>query len=342
MKTITNDKTGAPLATHAFWVTEIKEYQSLNPWRPVTRKSVNREFKSKQFLHLSENFKIWTETLGYNRYTVKNTGKNVDEFFSFLENKEIHKLKDIDNKHLGQYMEYLQHRPNCIKNGSLSTGYINKHITSLRLFSKYLRLTEKAGLIIKPELLKTTETATYLTKTEIKSLYGAAKNKENLYKQRDTAMLNIFYGCGLRSGEGRALNISDILFEKSLVYVRKGKNCTERYVPINKQAKQEIQEYILDQRNELSADKNNKALLLGRRGSRWTEGGIYHRLEWLRKHSGNNELQQKTFGMHILRHSIATHLLESGMKLEFISNFLGHKSLETTQKYTHLVNENNF
>ena len=55
----------------------------------------------------------------------------------------------------------------------------------------------------------------------------------------------------------------------------------------------------------------------------------------------DEKLKQKTFGLHILLHSIATHLLQSGMKLEYISRFLGHKSLETTQKYTHLAKEEN-
>jgi integrase/recombinase XerD len=66
---------------------------------------------------------------------------------------------------------------------------------------------------------------------------------------------------------------------------------------------------------------------------------MYQRLRWLKMQTNNDGLKQKTFGMHILRHSIATHLLQSGMKLEHISRFLGHKSLETTQKYTHLANE---
>ena len=70
--------------------------------------------------------------------------------------------------------------------------------------------------------------------------------------------------------------------------------------------------------------------------------GMYQRLRWLKMQTGDEALKQKSFGMHILRHSIATHLLQSGMKLEFISRFLGHKSLETTQKYTHLAKQDEF
>jgi integrase/recombinase XerD len=264
---------------------------------------------------------------------------NISEFFAFMESQDITHLKDFKNAHLNLYLEHLQHRPNCMNGGSLSAGYINKHITALRLLSRYLQLTGKAGFTLKPELFKTTETATCLSKAEIQALYRAATDETNLYNQRDTAMLSLFYGCGLRASEGEALDISDILFERSLVYVRKGKNYRERYVPMNKQVKTDLKTYITGQRSELLQGNKTEALLLGRRGTRWSAHGMYGRLQHLKNQTNNEELKQKSFGMHILRHSIATHLLQSGMKLEQISRFLGHKSLETTQKYTHLAKD---
>ena len=301
--------------------------------------NVDRNFKSDQFLHLAESFTIWLETLGYRPHTVKMATWNISEFFAFLESQNTVHLKDYENKLLGGYLEYLHHRPNCMKNGGLSSGYINKHVTSLRQFSKYLQVTGKAGITLKPELLKTAETATYLSKAEIQSLYKAAADQNNLYNQRDTAMLGIYYGCGLRASEGAALDIGDILFEKSLVYVRKGKNYKERYVPMNLQVKRDLKDYVIDQRKALLRGNKTEALLLNRQGSRWSVLSIYMRLQWLKDRTNLEGLKKKTFGMHILRHSIATHLLQSGMKLEQISSFLGHKSLESTQKYTHLANE---
>ena len=306
------------------------------------QKSVNRELKSNQFVFLAENFKQWLETLGYTPHTVKLCYWNTGEFLAFLEQNQTTHLKDFEPLQITDYLEYLQHRPNCNKGGSLKAGTINKHITSLRLLSKYLQLTEKANIIIKPQLLKTKETASFLSKTEIQSLYKAAGDESNLYNQRDTAMLSIFYGCGLRTSEGEALNINDILFERNLLYVRKGKGYHERYVPISKQVKADLQEYIYNQRNELLNKNKSEALLLGRHGCRWGTHGIYTRLQYLKDQAGDEKLKQKSFGLHILRHSIATHLLQSGMKLEYISRFLGHKSLETTQKYTHLVKNNEF
>lgn len=310
------------------------------------QKSVNREIKSNQFRHLSESFKEWLETLGYKPRTVKLYHWNAQEFLSFLESNNTNHLKDFKSQQPNDYLEYLQHRPNCNKAGGLSPGYINKHITTLRLLSKYLQQSGKALISFKAELLKTTETATYLSKTEIQTLYQAAKDENNLYNQRDTAMLDIFYGCGLRASEGAALNLSDLLFEKNLLYVRKGKGYRERYVPMSKQVKADLKEYIINQRTHLlnakqskALDESEQALLLGRGGIRWSIQGMYHRLQLLKSKTNNEVLKQKSFGLHILRHSIATHLLQDGMRLENIALFLGHKSIETTQKYTHLAKE---
>lgn len=306
------------------------------------QKSVNREIKSKQFVFLSENFRKWLETLNYNPHTVKLGYWNTKEFLSFLEQNQTNHFRNFKPGQIRNYLDYLQHRPNCNRSGSLSAGYINKHITTLRLLSKFLQLTGTANIAIKPELLKTTETATYLSKTEIKALYKSAAAECNLYSQRDTAMLGIYYGCGLRASEGAALNIGDLLFDKNLLYVRKGKGYRQRYVPMSGQVKADLQTYIFNQRDELLNGQKNEALLLSRRGKRWSQQGMYNRLQLLKNQTNDEKLNQKSFGLHILRHSIATHLLQSGMKLEYISHFLGHKSLETTQKYTHLINESAF
>lgn len=292
---------------------------------------------SHQFNYLHAEFTNYLSTLNYSPVSVKNASAFLSEFFAWLTIQGIERIKELNKEVIKNYIEYLNYRPNRLKSGSLQPGSINKHITALRWFSKYLQITNQANLIIKPELLKITATATYLTKEEIKALYKVASGDDNIYNQRDTAMLSVFYGCGLRASEGEALNISDILFEKELVYVRKGKNYRERYVPMNPQVKQNLKTYITEQRNELLNTSKTESLLLGRRGKRWSFHGMYQRLQWLKKQTNNPELKEKSFGLHILRHSIATHLLKSGMKLEYISSFLGHKSLETTQKYTHLA-----
>jgi len=332
-------KVGDPLATRAVWVTETTNNQSFNLWRPVTQKSVNRQYKSNQLKNLNQSFETWLLTLGYKPRTAKLASNNMAEYFAFLENQSITKLKEINQEHTTQYIDYLEHRPNCNKTGSLKAGSINKQVTTLRMFGKFLQLSGKAETNINPKHLKSEGTATSLSKEEMKVLYETASKETNNYNKRDTAMLSIFYGCGLRGGEGEALNANDILFERNLVYIRNGKGYRERYVPMSKRVRTHLKDYVLNQRNYLLNGKENEALLLSRRGERWTVAGMYSRLRCLKNKSENEALQKKTFGLHILRHSIATHLLQSGMQLEDIGKFLGHKSIETTQKYTHLIND---
>ena len=83
--------------------------------------------------------------------------------------------------------------------------------------------------------------------------------------------------------------------------------------------------------------KKSDALFLNRYGNRLGSQMLYLRLKYLQYHTDDLTLQAKEIGLHTLRHSIATHLLSAGMKLESISRFLGHSSLESTQIYTHLV-----
>jgi integrase/recombinase XerD len=95
-------------------------------------------------------------------------------------------------------------------------------------------------------------------------------------------------------------------------------------------------QYINGSRKELvKGNEKEQSLLISGKGKRLAKPSIWWRIEHLRKAAGISH----TVGIHALRHSIATHLLQNGMKLEEVKNFLGHKSLESTQIYTHLAHE---
>lgn len=126
-----------------------------------------------------------------------------------------------------------------------------------------------------------------------------------------------------------------ILLDKELVYVRKGKGYKERYVPLAGIGKADLENYMLYARPHLSGDKKKEALLLSVNGTRLSGYMAYQRLQTLKKTAGI----KKPAGLHTLRHSIASHLLHSGMKLEQIQRFLGHSSIKSTQIYTHLKHE---
>jgi integrase/recombinase XerD len=147
-------------------------------------------------------------------------------------------------------------------------------------------------------------------------------------------MLAVYYGCGLRRNEGINLDTSDVLMNKNLLYVSKGKNYKERYVPMTEAVKEDIMNY-LDFARPMFLCMQNNALFLSRSGSRLITQGMAIRLQKLKEKAGID----KEAGLHTLRHSIATHLLQSGMKLSQIKRFLGHSSMESTQIYTHVANE---
>ena len=151
---------------------------------------------------------------------------------------------------------------------------------------------------------------------------------------RDRALLAVYYGCGLRKSEGRQLDQSDILWERNLIYVRKGKNYKERYVPMTEKVREDLQDYQYSSRPAFPRSEQ-PAFFLSQKGGRLSGCILYQRI----KHLLQTAEIDKPAGLHTLRHSIATHLLQSGMKLEQISRFLGHSSLESTQVYTHIVHE---
>ncbi len=212
--------------------------------------------------------------------------------------------------------------------GSLSNNYITSNINALKRFSKYLEQTGKASIEINLELqVDKNNTKTILTKEEAEALYKACTN--DYLGIRDRAMLGIFYGCGLRRSEGVALDLADILLKEKRVHVRKGKNYRERYVPMTERVKEDLENYIYVSREKILSFKNIKqeALFLGMGVKRLGGVGLINRLHKL----VHGAAIQKEIGLHSLRHSIATHLLQSGMELEEVSQFLGHSSLESTQ-----------
>jgi integrase/recombinase XerD len=121
------------------------------------------------------------------------------------------------------------------------------------------------------------------------------------------------------------------------LHVKKGKNYKERFVPLNKTNAAYLQEWIYDYRSQIVKTKKEHRLFINIHGEPLTGGALYTRLKLLQQQSDNIALQQKNIGLHSLRHSIATHLLQAGMSLEKIAKFLGHNSLESTQIYTHLI-----
>ncbi len=292
-----------------------------------------------KYLQLQASFGEWLYTLGYAKTSVNAIPSHLREFFHYLESEAIYNVDNMEQDHLTGFFEALKHRP-CRRTGNgLTNAYLNKYLQSLRLFSTYLRETQQSSFAIDMmEFKHERNIKAVLTQDEIQQLYGVTDNTP--YGIRDKAMLSIYYGCGLRSNEGVQLDVSDILFDRKMIYVRKGKHYTERYVPASPKVLQDIGEYVRYARQSFIIEgREHHALFISQRGLRINGQSLSIRLRTLINNTGNEQLKTKNIGMHSLRHSIATHLLIGGMRLERIANFLGHKTIESTQIYTHLAHE---
>jgi integrase/recombinase XerD len=285
---------------------------------------------------LQHDFKKWLRAIGYAESTVYGSVMYVRDFFVWLEPTPIKDLSQINNQTIKSYHDYLQKRANKRQTGSLSENYIISNINALKRFSKYLQETGRANLEIDlPLKAISSETKTILSQQEVRALYRACGN--DLLGIRDRAILSIYYGCGLRRSEGLALNVSDLQLKEKRLYVRKGKNYRERYVPMTEKVKEDLENYLYVAREKILSFKNIKqeSLLLSMRVKPLCGNALIGRIHKLTETAGI----EKETGLHTLRHSIATHLLQSGMTLEEVSQFLGHASLESTQIYTHILNE---
>lgn len=285
---------------------------------------------------LLQRFQKWMETLGYAKTTIYTTKNYARDFLCWLEQQHCCSINHVDFVMINQYYHYLQHRKNKTRQGGLSASYITSNARAIKMLGTYLQKTGQPTFEVNLELPKINVPAkTILTKNEIKTLYQACSY--DALGIRDRAMLSIYYGCGLRRSEGQALNVNDILLKENRLFVKKGKNYQQRFVPLTMSIKEDLENYIYVARENTLKVRNVKteALLLSRRGTRLCSNGLIERIHRLKKIAGIS----KDFGIHTLRHSIATHLLQAGITLEEVSKFLGHKSLESTQIYTHITNE---
>jgi integrase/recombinase XerD len=287
------------------------------------------------------NYREWLDILGYAESTVYYLPNHLQEFFYYLEQNHVKNINNITTKSIKNYYNYLQERANETRNGSLSKSYLNKHQQALKKFKEYLQNHNYKGfnLHLKSERNPTEEKLNILTQNEAKQLFKATEfsHTESRFKLRDKAILTILYSCGLRRNEAVHLDISDIFFDKERVFVRKGKNYKERFVPINRKNAEILEDYIYEARPEFYQSNLSEALFINKNGTRMQGMSFANRLKAIIQATNNKTIAEKGITLHILRHSIATHLLQQNVPLESIKTFLGHSSLESTQIYTHLL-----
>lgn len=280
---------------------------------------------------LSQAYKEWMETLGYNLSTIKGNYLKTRDFLQYLQTQHITQLADITANHIKAWYTTQKQRKSKQTGKLLSNRTLNHYQTNLRLFSSYLHQTEQGSLDIQlssePEQEHQRQ---ILTQAEIQDLYTAAENSFNPLENR--ILLHLYYGCGLRRNEGIQLNKEDVQPEKGVLLVKHGKGYKSRIIPITESQIIDFKQYLKKLEND-----TEPAFLRGDTGKRMYKDCPNRRLKKLIQQTNNYPLKSKTIGLHTLRHSIATHLLQNGMEIELISKLLGHAFLDTTQIYTHLM-----
>jgi site-specific recombinase XerD len=289
--------------------------------------------QSSQYILLLESFTQWLELLNYSVFSIPALSGTVQGFLLYQEATGKLVIEQLMAGDANNFMDLLQNKISRRSGKPLSIGSINKHIQALKLFSKYLRETGRSdtGFALQ-QLAATRVIPVWLTIAEIQQLYDAIEN--DLLGIRDKAILAVYYGCGLRLNEGACLEIKDIDTARKILHVRKGKRYKERFVPIAEKNFEEIKLYLDYARPQLiQGQKHEYMFAEAGKGKVMSRQSLYIRIKKLVKKAKI----EKRAGTHTLRHSIATHLLQSGMKLERIKEFLGHADLDSTQIYTHIA-----
>ena len=207
-------------------------------------------------------------------------------------------------------------------------------ISGVKSFYKFLRLegymdTDPTELLITPRIGK--HLPEVLTIAEIDRMIEAIDMSKS-EGQRNRAIIETLYGCGLRVSELVGLKLSQLYIDEKYVIIQ-GKGNKQRLVPISPVAIEQINLYLEQTRTHQVAKKGSEDILfLNRRGAMLTRQMIFHIIKQLCELAGI----RKVISPHTLRHSFATHLLEGGANLRAIQQMLGHESITTTEIYVHI------
>lgn len=257
--------------------------------------------------------------------------RDLQQYHQYL--KTELKLKTIRNVTLGHIRSFVRK----LSNRGLAANSIKRAVSSIRTYHNFLSAEghmkdNPAQLLDTPKVPR--KLPNVLTIQEIDKILGIIPENAPM-AQRDLAIFEMMYSCGLRVTELCDFKTSDILWDSEMIRVQ-GKGSKQRFVPIGPIARENLKNYLNHERNTL-ADKNPNVaeVFLSRNGRKLTRMMIW---VLLKKWTESAEVK-KEVSPHTLRHSFATHLLEGGADLRSVQEMLGHTDITTTQVYTHLDKE---
>lgn len=264
---------------------------------------------------------------GLSENTIANYTLDIEKLIHFIETKNIEESPlTVSDETIQQFVYILSSEVNARSQARIISGL--KSFFSFLVFEDY-RNTTPMELIEVPKIgRKLPDT---LSTEEIDTLIGAI-DLTKAEGERNRAMLETLYSCGLRVSELIGLKISDLFFEEGFLKVT-GKGNKQRFVPLSKLTQKYISIYKDEIRNKLIIQKGfEDTLFLNRRGKQLTRAMVFTIIKDL---AVKINLTKK-ISPHTFRHSFATHLLENGADLRAIQLMLGHESITTTEVYMHL------
>lgn len=266
----------------------------------------------------------------YSPHTIKAYQIDLNQFFEFLVNQKT-KPDPIEIDHISK--EDVRSFLGDLLRMGMNTRTIARKMASLRAFFRYLIRTEKITVnpvtaLVSPKLEK--RLPEFFREDEIRDALRSVTT-DSVQGLRDRAILDLFYGTGMRLSELININTNDLDFHAGTVKVL-GKGGKERIIPVGRNIRKSILTYFQN-RNEYHPKTQNHAMFLNRSGERISARGVQLIVQrCLKKVSDKKKLSP-----HVLRHTFATHLLDHGADLEAVKELLGHVNLSTTQVYTHLT-----
>ena len=252
--------------------------------------------------------------------------RDINQYLVYLGDLDIKNLSDVKSTHIRDYIRILS-------DGGMAPASISRIISSIRTYYRFLSseniLDENPVLLINnPKLPK--KLPDILSEKEISLIINAIQESSQFY-QRDKAIIELLYSCGIRVTELCNLEMSNLFIDEDLIRVM-GKGNKERLLPLGIRSKKYLDDYIKHSRNSHIKKSGSSFVFVSRNGNQLTRAMINIILNKWTQASG----LKKSVSPHKLRHSFATHLLEGGADLRFVQALLGHSDISTTQIYTHI------
>ena len=251
---------------------------------------------------------------GYSESTIK-TYKH--EFAQFLIALKHYPADDCDAQKLRSYMLY------CYNQLRLSENTLHSRLNALKFYFEQVLHRDKMFFKEIPRPKKHSQLPKTIHATDIKKLFDATTNLKH------NTILKLCYGMGLRVSEIINIKITDVDSKNMQVFIEKSKGKKDRYVNLPQSILEQLRMYFKEYRPK-------KYLFEGQNGGQYSMRSAQQVFKNALQKAGIN----KNIGIHSLRHSYATHLLEQGTDIRFIQELLGHKDLKTTLIYTEVTNKN--